>query len=153
MISRNALYNFLESVIETATAAEDDSPLKGAVSFRSLRGSVDEAKKVVRVDCYSGRVAKTDETRCRETDVDFVIEFYVTPDEATGELSALELQDAAVDLSFEMLYEAFDKLTDSAGVTLNGNVDHLNTGEFDTGTANLGTISRGASYLYGKINP
>ena len=150
MISRNALYTFLEAKI---AAAAIDSPLKGAISFRSLRGQVNKAAKVIRVDCFSGRVAKTSDTQCREADVDFVIEFYVTPALKTADVSELEQQDAAIDLSFEMLYEAFDKLTDSAGTTLNGAVENLSTGEFDTGTANLGGVPRGASYLYGKINP
>ena len=143
-ISRNALYDFLEFVI--GNAAEEDA-LFGTSSFRSLKGSVDEAVKVVRCDCFSGRFAKSGESHCEETDVDFVVEFYVTPNEET-----LEAQDAAKDLSLVMAKQFYDKLTDRDGVTLRGKVNIVNSDEFDTDMASLGAVLRGATYLYGKIN-
>lgn len=147
MITRNALYSFIESVI-TESAETEDAPMKSAVSFRSLKGNVDEAAKVVRCDCFSGRFAKSADPRCEETDVDFIVEFFVTP--ADDSLTAM---DAAKDLSFEMAKQFYNRLTDSDGQTLKNLVDRVTGGdEFDTDIANLGGINRGATYIYGKLN-
>lgn len=146
MISRNALYSFLESVI---TDAPDDSALKDAASFRSLRGSVDESTKVVRCDCFSGRFAKSPDPQCEEIDVDFVVEFYKTPEDA----ESLSSQDAAKDLSFEMAKQFYNALTTREGATLGGQVDITEGEEFDTDMASLGGVLRGTTYLYGTINP
>lgn len=145
MISRDALYSFIESLI---TDAAPDTPLEDAESFRSLRGSVNEAVKVVRVDCFSG-IFNVGEAKLSERDVDFVIEFFVTPSEATEDADALAQLDAAKDLSFEMARTVFNEMATKQGWAT---ICDAFGNEFDTATANLGGKERGATYFYGKVN-
>jgi len=150
MISLNALYAFIESLI---AAADEETPLKDAVSFRNVRGPVDEAKKVVRCECWQGRRSKAGDDECKETEVKFIVEFYVLPEQPSADLDALARLDAARDESFEMMNVFFEALTDGgAGATLNGAVEIAYGDEWENGEANLGTQRRGATYFYGQIN-
>jgi len=146
MISRNALYEAIETLIEDAA---DDTPLKDALSFRNLRSSVDEADKVVRVEVFTGRHAMTDEDHRKELGVKFTVQCWVTPADDTQ-----EAVDTAVDTSFDMSRVIFEALE---GTSLGGNVCDCSFptddgDNFETGEANLGTIRRGVTYLDGVIN-
>jgi hypothetical protein len=149
MISLDALYNFIESLID---AAAPQTPLYGAIAFRNLRGSVDETRKIVRCECWQGRRAKTTDPECQEVEVKFIVEFYVTPDPPEPTASELQQLDAARDLSFEMMNVFFEALTDGDGPTLNKAVDVAYGDEWENGEASFGTLLRGATYFYGNIN-
>ena len=141
MITRDALYSFVQGLIDSAA---DDTPLKGAENFRDLRSSVDEADKVIRIEVFTGEHAMTDEAKRKELGVTFTIQCWVLPEDDSQ--AAI---DTAADESFEMsraIYEGIE------GTSLGGLVCDCSTGEFETGEANLGTIRRGVTYLDGVIN-
>jgi hypothetical protein len=142
MITRNALYSFIETLIENAA---DDTPLKDAESFRNLRESVDEATKIVRVEVFTGEHAMTDEDHRKELGVMFTVQCWVTPEDQ--EQTSI---DSAVDDSFDMSRAIFEAI---AGDTSLGNkVCDCYGSTFETGEANLGTLRRGVTYLDGTIN-
>jgi hypothetical protein len=142
MITRDALYTFVETLVASAA---NGTPLKDAVSFRNLRTSVNEAKKVVRVECIDGTFCFSEEDVRKELRVRFTIQCWVTPD---GK-DQTDI-DAAVDLSFEMARTIFDAMAGNAD--LGGKVCDAYGDQFETGEANLGTVRRGVTYLDGMIN-
>lgn len=146
MITRNAIYSFIENLIETS--APDDA-LYEAISFRTLRASVDEAVKVVRVDCVTGthNVLSVDGNRKRERNVQTTIQCFMTPDVNLEPDVAME---EATDVSFAMSQQIFDAMAISP--SLNGTVCDAYFEDFETGEANLGATRRGVTYLDGTIN-
>jgi hypothetical protein len=142
MISRNALYSFIETIVG---AALDGSPLHGAESFRNLRSPVDETTKVIRVECFVGQHVMTTETVRKEANVRFTVQCWVTPE--SGEQTDI---DAAVDESFDMSRILFEAI--ASDTSLSGGVCDAYCDEFETGEANLGTIRRGVTFLDGLIN-
>jgi hypothetical protein len=123
MITRDALYEFVGTLIENAAV---DTPLYEAEIFRNLRTSVDEAVKVIRVECFTGQHALTDEERRKELVVRFTVQCWVLPTDDTQEAI-----DTACDESFEMSRTIFVAIA---------------------GEANLGSVRRGVTYLDGIIN-
>lgn len=144
MITRNALYSFVETLIENAA---DGTPLKDALSFRNLRSSVDEAVKVVRVECFDGQHVMTVEDCRKEANVKFTVQCWVLPETEGDEQAAI---DTAVDDSFDMSRTIFEEM--AADTSLGGLVCDSYADEFETGEANLGTVNRGVTYLDGTIN-
>lgn len=142
MITRDALYDFTESLI---TGSDPEDPLYGAESFRNLRGSVDDAQKVVRIDVLEGEMCLTAEPIREELNVRFTAQFWVTPE--GDELTDL---DDATDESFDMARQFFRAMATDPG--LSGGVCDSDASVFETGDANLGTIKRGVTYLDGTIN-
>lgn len=142
MISRDAIYDFLDDVITNADAS---SALHGAVLFRNLRNNVDVATKVVRVDCVTGIRVTSDEPRSREANVRCTIQFYCLPDDVE------EPQlDEAMDISFDMMMQAGDALDLDPG--LDDKVCVSSFEEFETGYANIGSTRYGVTWLDGVIN-
>lgn len=143
MITRDALYVFIENLIATAASG---SPLDGAEVFRNLRTSVDEAIKVVRVECFVGEHCMTTETKRKELHVKFTVQCWVLPDDDTQ--AAI---DTATDDSFEMSRTIFEAIAGD-GTGFGGLVCDAYADEFETGEGNLGTVRRGVTYLDGLIN-
>ena len=146
MISRNALYSFVESLIENAGI---DEPLRDAVTFRNLRTSVDEAEKVIRIECFTGQHCMTTEDVRKELKVQFTIQCWVTPDNNRYSDEQIA-NDAAVDLSFDMSRVIFEAI--AANTSLGGLVCDAECDEFESGEANLGATQRGVTFLDGVIN-
>lgn len=142
MITRNALYAFTEALID---ASDSSDPLFEAQSFRNLTSSVDEAAKVVRIECLDGQLTRTDETKREELNVRFTAQFWVTPD--SDEQTDL---DDATDVSFEMAKQFFRAMADDPG--LSNAVCDSYADIFETGFGNLGSARRGVTYLDGLIN-
>lgn len=142
MITRDALYDFIDTLIDNAG---EGTPLENAVIFPNIRGSVDDADKVVRVECFNGNHAMTDEDRRKELRVQFTIQCWVKP---TGD--DLTDIDTAVDLSFEMSRTIFRAI--ASDTSLNNKVCDCYADEFETGEANLGATRRGVTFLDGTIN-
>jgi hypothetical protein len=150
MTPRDALYDWLQGLIDDAA---DDTPLKDAVLFRNLRGSVETAQKIVRVDCYGGRRVPATDVQCKEQDVDAIVQFWYTLDlPGTGEVE-LEKLDAAKDASYEMFCVACDASKLSTGQTLAGRVDLVDGDEWENTEETLGTVLRAVTYWFVKINP
>lgn len=147
MHSRDALYNWLQELIDNAA---DDTPLKDAVLFRNLRGSVDEAKKVIRVDCYGGEMAFTNFPSDEEFDVDFIIQFFVTPDTAGDNETEIGKLDQAKDLSFQMMRTVFRSM--KTEVNWSG-IKDADGSEWENTEESLGTVMRAVTYFFGKVNP
>jgi hypothetical protein len=146
MISRNAIYDWLEAII-----ADDDAPecLADAVLYRSLKGPIDVAtRKVIRVECYSGRWALTHESSREEQDVDFVIECIVSPLPSNADNPEEVRIEEAKEKSFEMGREIF-RLMASSGVP---GVCSAYGDEWEIGEPSFGASNRGATYFYGKVN-
>lgn len=144
MISRDALYDFVEDLIDNA---EVDSPLDGAQVFRNLRTSIDEAVKVVRVECFLGDHCMTTEETRKELAVEFTIQCWVIPDLSDGELAGM---DAAVDDSFDMSRVIFEAM--ATDTSLGGRVCDSYSSKYESGEASMGTLSRGVTFLDGVIN-
>jgi hypothetical protein len=150
MITRDALYDFIETLVDNA---DPSSALFDAASFRNLRGSVDTkedgtpVKKVVRVEVFVGQHCMTTEDKKKELNVEATIQCWVTPESEGDELANL---DQACDDSFDMSRELFEAM--AANTNLNGLVCDSYFDEFETGTANLGSFNRGVTYLDGTIN-
>jgi hypothetical protein len=144
MITRDALYTFIESLV---SAAGSNDPLFEAVTFRNLRGDLNTTQKVIRVDSFAGdhNVLGVDGEMNRELNVVTNIQCWVTP-----EKDEEEYIDAAKDQSFEMSQAIFDAI--AANETLNDSVCFANFREFETGEANLGAQRRGVTYLDGTVN-
>jgi hypothetical protein len=142
MITRNALYSFVESLIDAAANGE---PLFEASSFRNIRTFVDEAEKVVRVECFDGQFCMSEEDVRKELGVRFTVQCWVLPED--DEQTSI---DTAVDLSFEMARTIFEGIAGNAD--LNGQVCDAYGDQFETGEANLGRQRRGVTYLDGIIN-
>lgn len=142
MITRNALYTFIESTID---AADVTSPLFGASSFRNLRGSVDAAAKVIRVEVFTGELTRADADRDTEKMIEAEIQCWVTPVSTTE--SDL---DTATDESFDMAKTLHDAIADNPG--LDGTVCDAQFRKFETGFANIGSTRMGVTYLDGLIN-
>lgn len=142
MIARDALYTFIESLI---TAAAPSSALFDAASFRNLRGAVDTAQKVVRVECLEGELVLTDEAARKEMNVRSTIQTYCLP----TDLEETSLDDAA-DTSFEMAREIYEAV--AGDPSLNAGVCDAQFREFETGHANLGATRYGVTWLDGIIN-
>lgn len=143
MIARDALYDFIQTLIDGSSSGD---ALYGAESFRNLRGTVNEAVKVVRVDVLEGLMAVTDEPIRQEQGVAFTVQFWCTPE--STELSDL---DDAKDTSFDMARQFFDALHENQ--SLSGSVCMADADVFETGEANLGSSLRGVTYLDGEVNP
>ena len=144
MITRNALYDFIENLIRDADAG---TALDEAFTFRNLRTSVDDARKLIRVECFDGQHAMTAESCRKELGVSFTIQCWVLPDEELPEQIAI---DEAIDLSFDMSRQIFEGI--ASDTSLNGAVCDSYANEFETGESNLGTTRRGVTYLDGIIN-
>lgn len=142
MITRDALYDFTEALI---TGSGPTDPLYAAESFRNIRSSVDEADKVVRIECFAGNFRPTSEEKQKEANVSFTAQFWVKPE--SDEQADM---DTATDLSVEMARQFFDAM--AANTNLSGLVCDSWADEFETGEANLGSIRRGVTYLDGLIN-
>lgn len=142
--AHKALYDFIESLIENAGA---DTPLFEAKSFRTLRGNVDEAKKIVRVYADGGFHQVSKDPESKQKGVDFLIQCIVTPDDD----SEWELE-VAIDVSFGMSQQIFQSLMSGAGMTLSSKVCTLDGNEYWKDVANMGGQDRGASYHKGVIN-
>lgn len=142
MITRNALYDFVDALIE---AAPQSSPLSDARSFRSLRGSIDDAVRIVRVEVTEGYHALSSDPKLKELRVQAVIQCWVLPEDDSE--AAL---DDATDESFEMSRAIFEAVAQSSH--LSGKVCDTDFQQFETGYANLGSIRRGVTYLDGVIN-
>lgn len=142
MITRDALYTFVEDLISNAVSS---SPLDGAVSARNLRTSVDSADKVVRVECFEGSLSVSNDPKFTEQEVKATIQCWVLP--AGTEQADL---DDATDESFEMARTIFEAIV--ATPHLDGTVCDAKFSEFETGYANLGATPRGVTYLDGMLN-
>lgn len=142
MITRQALYDFIGTLI---SGAAPSSALKDALVFRNLRTSVDEAKKLVRVECSDGQFSFSEEDVRKENRVRFTVQCWVKPDSK----NQTDI-DAAVDLSFEMAREIFEGIAGNAD--LNNKVCDAYGDQFECGEANLGTIRRGVTFLDGMVN-
>lgn len=142
MITRNALYDFVEALID---AAVDGDALFDAVSFRNLRGSVNEAPKVVRVECIAGELNLSAEAKRKELNVEGTVQCWVQP--ATAEETDL---DDAMDAAFDMAQAIHGAIANDP--SLSGAVCDAQFREFETGYANLGAARRGVTYLDGVIN-
>jgi hypothetical protein len=145
-VAHSALYEFIEMFIESINDAAH--PLYGAETLRSLKKSLEETPKVVRVGCNSGMFNISSEDACKQKDVDFVIECFVTPSDAENEA----VKDEALDESFGMAQAIFTRLMESEGQTLSAKVSMVDGNEYDKDFATLGGVERGATYFYGKIN-
>lgn len=146
MISRDALYAFIESLIDDA---EDGDALFEAQPFRNLRTSIDEAQKVIRVECFDGMHDVSPREKETEKNVRATVQCWVKPD-IDGANGDEELAvDTAADLSFDMSKEIFNAIAQNPG--LNGGVCDSSFQEFETGEANLGG-RRGVTFLDGVIN-
>lgn len=145
MIARDALYTFIENLIDASTS---DDALYEAISFRNHRSDVDAATKVVRVDVIDGLMVVTDESSRKEEGVKFTIQFWVTPDSGSDELAAL---DDAKDVSFDMARQFFDALHEDQ--SLGGTVCLADADFFETGVVNMAGSQRGVTYLDGEVNP
>jgi hypothetical protein len=143
MISRNALYDFVEALIASAAV---DSPLYDAESFRRLRTSVDQARKVVRVDCVVGEFTLANEPKDTEVNVEGTIQCWVMPTDT----SETEL-DNATDASFDMAQAIYNAIAPNS--TLNEAVCFIRFGQFETGNGSMGGSLRGVTYLDVMINP
>ena len=143
MNSRSALYSFIESLIESSTSGD---PLFEAQSARNLRTSVDQATKMVRVECFTGELTLTTEQRRRELMVQSTIQCWVLPEDV-NDITSL---DAAVDMSFEMAVQIHDAIANNPDLA--AGVCDSQFREFETGHANLGATLRGVTYLDGLIN-
>jgi hypothetical protein len=141
MISRNALFTFIESLIE---AAASDDALYEAVSSRNVRAQVTPVK-IVRVDCFVGEHCLTEESHRKELLVKSVIECFARP----ASTKQADMDDAA-DISFDMSREIFEAIAESP--SLGGAVCDAYFAEFETGTANFGSALHGVTYLDGMIN-
>jgi hypothetical protein len=141
MISRDALYDFIEATI---AAADSGDALFEAVSFRNLRGQLGAAK-TVRVECIIGFHCRTEEAVRRELNVSATIQCWVLP-ATTSEID----MDTATDISFDMRKEIFDAIADDP--SLSGGVCDSDFQAFETGYANLGSTRHGVTYLDGLIN-
>lgn len=151
MITRNALYDFIQTVIDDA---DIDDALNGAEVFRNFRTSIDVAEKVVRVETTTGQFCVATEDKLKERNVRATIQCWVLPDvtQADDEQSAV---DDATDVSFDMAQALFEAI--EGDPTLNDKVCDVSfEGDddlgFETGEANLGTVRRGVTYLDGLIN-
>jgi hypothetical protein len=114
--------------------------------FRSLRTSVDEARKVVRVECFTGEL---DVGEREENNVQSTIQCWVLPDfDSYG--TEQEAIDAAADESFDMAKAIYTAI--APNMDLNGMVCTADFREFETGQAKLGSAQRGVTYLDGVIN-
>lgn len=142
MITRNALYTFIESLIASAGVG---TPLEGATSFRNVHGSVNAATKVVRVECITGQHCMTTEDRTKELNVQATIQTFCLP--ATDEEADL---DTAIDTSFEMSRTIFRAIADNP--QLNNLVCDSYFDDFETGYANLSATRYGVTWLDGLIN-
>lgn len=142
MISRNALYEFIEGLIEAAAVGD---ALYEAVIYRNIRNSVDQNRKVVRIEVLTGEHCMTSEDMRKELGVEATIQCWVLP-EGTG----LTDLDAAADASFDMSREIFEAI--AGNTSLGGRVCDCDFREFETGHANLATAKRGVTYLDGVIN-
>lgn len=149
MRSRNALYSWLEPQTN-----DPDSPLYGAALFRSLRGSVDAARKVVRVDCYNGRFVLTADSNVEEEEqeVGFVIQCFVAPDAAGAGESELSKLEEAKDEAFAMAREIYLKLAAEDQWPSYG-VCNVYGDEFENTEETLGAHLRAVTYLFGTVNP
>lgn len=141
-LSIDAFYTFLESLIQEVGS---DSPLSGAQSFRSLRASVDEAERIIRVDYFSGKFVPANEAAESEREVKLVVECFVTPKDD----SEMELQRAKIE-STRMAKAIFMAYATQIGWT---NACDVQGDEFDADVASFGTVLRGATYLYPTVNP
>lgn len=142
MIARNSLYTFIEDLIDNAGT---ESALYEAMSFRNVRGSIDESTKVVRVECFTGEFVLSTEAKRSEAKVESSIQCYVTP----SGLEETDL-DAAIDLSFDMAKEIHDAIAGDPG--LNGSLCDAQFRNFATGFGNLGATRRGVTEMEGLIN-
>lgn len=143
MISRDKIYDWLNDLI---AAAAVDTPLADALLFPNLRTSVDEAQKVIRVDCWAGQFTLTDEESREERNVDFVIQCVVTPE--TGGSDEVAQLDAAKDESFQMARTIFREMAPS-GIP---GLCQVWADEWEQGDPSFGAAKRGATYLFGKVN-
>lgn len=144
MITRNALYSFIENLISQANAGD---ALYQAQSYRNLRTSIDEAVKVVRIECTTGQFIVGQEPKRSEANVRTTIQCWVIPD-VEGEANAM--LDVATDDSFEMARKIFDSL--ASNTNLGAGVCDAYFDEFETGYGNMGTSRRGVTYLDGTVN-
>ena len=142
MITRDALYTKIESLIEDAVIGD---ALFDAVSYRNLRGDINTATRIVRIECIIGKMCMTTETKRQELNVESTIQCWVMP--SGTEESDL---DTAMDASFEMAREIFEGI--ASDTALGGAVCDAYFDEFETGYANLGAARRGVTYLDGTIN-
>ncbi len=141
MITRDALYEFIEDLIDAAGAG---TALENAVSARNLRTSTD-TEKIIRVECFAGFHVMTATDKEKEKNVRTTIQSIVTP--ATVEQEDL---DDAVDLSFDMGREIFEAIANDP--SLGNLVCDSYFDEFETGPLNIGATVKGATYLDGLIN-
>jgi hypothetical protein len=143
MIARQALYDYIEALINASSATD---ALNNAVSFRRWTGSVDEAIKVVRVDVSVGNFTLTENDNEKERNVEFTVQCHVLPDSDSG-----ADMEAASDESFAMARQIFTALaSDSTG--LGGFVCDCYSDEFEMGEINIGATRRACTYLDGMIN-
>lgn len=146
MIAKNALYSFVESLIDNSGP---NTPLDGAVSFRNLRSSVDESTKIIRVECPAGQFVLTEQDSRKEANVLFTIQCWVTPDlnRYNDDESAI---DAATDDSFEMARTIFEQIATEAN--LNGTICDVYGDDWESGEGSMGGTRRGVTYFDGIIN-
>ncbi len=143
MISRDAIYDYLEPIIDNAV---DGDALYGAEIYPNVHTSVDKATKIIRVQCFAGQFVMSEEECRQEANVQTTIQCWVMP--ASTDDTAL---DDAMDTSLDMAKDVFTALAgDNTG--LGGKVADSYFDEFETGFANLGSTRRGVTYLDGIIN-
>lgn len=145
MTPKNALYQVIENAIKTVG---NSSPLVGAVTLRSLKGSVDEASKVVRVQSLlSGQMSPVDEPQRQYNDADYIVQCFCKPDGDT-----LKEEDEALEKSLEMAYAIFRII--NSNYSLDGAVCDAaeELGGFDCDYETLGGQRFASTYLYGKFN-
>lgn len=142
MITRDALYAVIEDEIANSLPAD---ALYQAISYRNLRGPVDAATKVVRVECSTGQHCMTEEDKRKELNVQATIQTYCLP--TTTDEADL---DDAMDTSFDMSRQIFVRI--ATDPNLNGSVCDSYFDDFETGYANLVGTRFGCTWLDGLIN-
>lgn len=143
MISQEALYDFVDALI---TNAPPNDPLYEAVSLRNLRGSVDVARKVVRVECSTGQFNVANEAFRTEVNVQGTIQCWVLPistDEADIYAASIEAHTMTKHISGVI----------ALFPDLDNTICFAEFRDWETGYASLGSSRRGVSYLDGIINP
>lgn len=150
MRASTALYQWL-----LPQTKDEASPLFGASLFRSLRGSVDSARKVIRVDCYNGLFVRSSGVAPapeeQERNVRFIIQCFVSPDAASPSESELLKLEEAKDEAFLMARTIFQNMADEDNWLQYG-VCTVYGDEFENTEETLGTTLRAVTYFFGEVN-
>jgi hypothetical protein len=142
IITLDALYSAIDALI---TGSSSGDALYEAESEATLRMSVDEAVKVVRVDIGTLVPIKGTEDCRKELGVSFTIQCFTLPEEDTP-AAFLEAKHLSYDMA-RQIYLGID------GSNLSGKATAVEVEQIEIGEASIGTILRPCSYIDGVVNP